>query len=84
MPADLLLNEDRRPATINYKTSDPADELAVCPCSKLGGGSGGGGGETLDHSQRAFRTAAALTLGAAFGERPILLRGRTALSNPQS
>lgn len=44
MPADLLLNEDRRPATINYKTSDPADELAVCPCSKLGGGSGGGGG----------------------------------------
>lgn len=47
MPANLLLNEDRRPVTINYKTSDPADDLAVCLCSQLGGGGGGGGHLTI-------------------------------------
>lgn len=35
LPAGLLLNEDRRPVTINYEPSGPADVLAVRPHSKL-------------------------------------------------
>jgi hypothetical protein len=38
LPGGLLLNGDRRPVTINYKTPGPDDVLAVCPHSQLHGG----------------------------------------------